>query len=89
MTWFDANGWKLAGNARTFGQRQTKETWAQLEAYRAAPDGAPVPDGYTAPFYKADREAEMREAHAVFQKRLDEAIARGEWDPVKQEVPKP
>ncbi|WP_405473961.1 hypothetical protein [Streptomyces canus] len=89
VTWFDANGWKLAGNARTFGQRQTKETWAQLEAYRAAPDGAPVPDGYTAPFYKADREAEMREAHAVFQKRLDEAIARGEWDPVKQEVPKP
>ncbi|MFH9193037.1 hypothetical protein [Streptomyces globisporus] len=89
VTWFDADGWKLAGNARTIGQRQTKETWAQFEAYRAAPDSAPVPDGYTVPFYKADREAEMREAHAVFQKRLDEAIARGEWDPVKQEVPKP
>jgi hypothetical protein len=31
----------------------------------------------------------MREAHAVFQARLDAAVARGEWDPEKQEVPKP
>ncbi|MER7048838.1 hypothetical protein [Streptomyces jumonjinensis] len=89
VTWFDADGWKLAGNARTIGQRQTKETWAQFEAYRAAPESAPVPAGYTTPFYKADREAEMREAHAVFQKRLDDAVARGEWDLEKQEVPKP
>lgn len=87
VTWFDADGWKLAGNARTIGQRQTKETWAQFEACQAAPDTAPVPEGYTAPFYKADRETEMREAHAVFQARLDAAVARGEWDPVKQEVP--
>ncbi|WP_326812471.1 hypothetical protein OIE62_06655 [Streptomyces scopuliridis] len=89
VTWFDADGWKLAGNARTIGQRQTKETWAQFEAYRTAPESAPVPEGYTAPFYKADREAEMREAHAVFQKQLDAAVARGEWDLEKQEVPKP
>jgi hypothetical protein len=87
VTWFDTEGWKLAGNARTIGQRQTKETWTQFQAYRADPDNAPVPEGYTAPFYKADRETEMREAHAYFQKRLDEAVARGEWDPVKQEVP--
>jgi hypothetical protein len=88
-SWFDAEGWKLASYARTIGQRQTKETWAQFEAYLADRDNNPVPDGYTAPFYKADRETEMREAHAHFQKRLDEAVARGEWDPVKQEVPKP
>lgn len=87
VTWFDSEGWKIAGNARTIGQRQTKESWAQFEAYRADPSKAPVPEGYTAPFHKADREAEMRAAHAVFQKRLDEAVARGEWDPVKQEVP--
>ncbi|MFF4690498.1 hypothetical protein [Streptomyces sp. NPDC001307] len=87
VTWFDSEGWKLAGDARTIGQRQTKETWAQFEAYLADPDNNPVPAGYTAPFYKADREKEMREAHAYFQKRLDEAVARGEWDPVKQEVP--
>ncbi|MFJ4818029.1 hypothetical protein [Streptomyces sp. NPDC088801] len=89
VTWFDAEGWKIAGNARTIGQRQTKESWAQFEAYRSDPANAPVPEGFTAPFYKADREAEMRAAHAYFQKRLDEAVARGEWDPVKQEVPKP
>ncbi|MFC7808370.1 hypothetical protein [Streptomyces olivaceus] len=89
VTWFDTEGWKLAGNARTIGQRQTKETWTQFQAYLADPDNAPVPDGYTAPFHKADRETEMREAHAYFQKRLDEAVARGEWDPVKQEVPAP
>ncbi len=89
VTWFDAEGWKIASNARTIGQRQTKESWAQFEAHQANPADAPVPEGYTAPFYKADREAEMREAHAYFQKRLDEAVARGEWDPVKQEVPKP
>ncbi|GHC46992.1 hypothetical protein [Streptomyces cinnamoneus] len=89
VTWFDAEGWKIAGNARTIGQRQTKESWAQFEAYQADPSNTPVPEGYTAPFYKADREAEMRAAHAYFQKRLDEAIARGDWDPVKQEVPKP
>jgi hypothetical protein len=70
VTWFDADGWKLAGNARTIGQRQTKETWAQFEAYQEAPESAPIPDGYTAPFYKADREAEYRQAHAVFSERL-------------------
>ncbi|MFE7113832.1 hypothetical protein ACFU99_00175 [Streptomyces sp. NPDC057654] len=54
------------------------------------PDTAPpVPDGYTAPFYKADREREMRAAHAYFTRRLNEAIAQGLWDPVKMEVPKP
>ncbi|MGC5234390.1 hypothetical protein [Streptomyces albogriseolus] len=89
VTWFDVDGWKIAGNARTIGQRQTKESWAQFEAYRSDPTNAPVPEGYTAPFYKADREAEMRAAHAYFQRRLDDAVARGEWDPVKQEVPKP
>ncbi|MEU9070968.1 hypothetical protein AB0D60_29220 [Streptomyces sp. NPDC048306] len=87
VTWFDAEGWKLAGNARTIGQRQNKETWGQFQAYLADPDSAPVPESYSAPFYKADREKEMREAHAYFQRRLDEAVARGEWDPVKQEVP--
>ncbi|MFM9369907.1 hypothetical protein [Streptomyces sp. Da 82-17] len=53
------------------------------------PESAPAPDGYTAPFYKADREREMRAAHAYFTERLDEAIAKGLWDPVKMEVPQP
>ncbi|MFD9318658.1 hypothetical protein ACFWDQ_13310 [Streptomyces sp. NPDC060053] len=29
-----------------------------------------LPDGYPAPFFKADREAETREAHAYFSARL-------------------
>ncbi|OIV36513.1 hypothetical protein BIV57_15805 [Mangrovactinospora gilvigrisea] len=87
VTWFDADGWKIAGNARTYGQRQTKDSFPQFEAHLADPSAAPPPDGYTPPFYKADREREMREAHAIFQARLDAAVARGEWDPIKQEVP--
>jgi hypothetical protein len=71
VTWFDAEGWKVAGNARTFGQRQAKASWAQLMAYLN--EGGPVPEGYVAPFYKADRVREMREAHAVFSERLARA----------------
>ncbi|MFF7899740.1 hypothetical protein ACIP4X_29980 [Streptomyces sp. NPDC088817] len=103
VTWFDAAERKIAGDRYTFGHGQDKDHWKQFEKYQADPafkahkqDPAtnpapqtPVPDGYTAPFYKADRETEMREAHAYFQKRLDDAVAAGEWDPVKQEVPKP
>ncbi|NKZ05478.1 restriction endonuclease [Actinomadura latina] len=69
-SWFDAGGWKLASYARTIGQRQTKQTWVQFEAYQEDPENTPVPDGYEAPFYKADREAEYRQAHAVFAERL-------------------
>ncbi|MFF3919515.1 hypothetical protein ACFYZB_40050 [Streptomyces sp. NPDC001852] len=94
VTWFDADGWKIAGNARTIGQRQTKDSWKDFEPYRAAveqgrepDDKTPVPEGYRAPFYQAKREVEMREAHAHFKQRLDEAIANGDWDPVRQEVP--
>ncbi|MGC5332852.1 class I SAM-dependent DNA methyltransferase [Micromonospora sp. DT62] len=89
VTWFDADGWKLAGNARTIGQRQTKESWAQFEAYRndrSEPKTVSPPVGYTPPFHKADRETEMRAAHAVFQARLDAAIARGEWDPATRKA---
>ena len=84
VTWFDRDGWKLAGNARTYGQRQTKESWKQFDPKH--PDREPAPQGYTAPFYKANREDEMREAHAVFQARLDAAIERGEWNPERREV---
>ena len=38
----------------------------------------PPPDGYTPPFYRADRVAEYRQAHAVFSERLRKA--RGEGD---------
>ncbi|WP_327048054.1 class I SAM-dependent DNA methyltransferase [Microbispora sp. NBC_01189] len=92
--WFDAAGNRITRRFEVFGNRQAvsgrKKTFEELRAHLDdAAGNTPPPEGFVAPFFKVDREAEMREAHAVFQKRLDEAIARGEWDPVKQEVPKP
>ncbi|WP_435256127.1 hypothetical protein [Streptomyces althioticus] len=88
---FDTLGDRITSRFEAYGNKQAragrKKAFEQLEAYLANPEINPAPDGYTAPFYKAEREKEMREAHAYFQKRLDEAVARGEWDPVKQEVP--
>jgi hypothetical protein len=95
VTWFDADGWKIAGNARTIGQRQTKESWKDFEPYRTAveqkrdPEGLPVPAGYRAPFYQAKREVEMREAHAYFKARLDAAVAAGTWTSPPREVEQP
>ncbi|GIH67925.1 hypothetical protein [Sphaerimonospora thailandensis] len=71
--WFDANGRKIAGNFNAHGQGQTKEHFQQLMAH--LDEGGPVPDGYAAPFYKADRETEYRQAHAAFSDRLRQAEA--------------
>jgi hypothetical protein len=73
VTWFDATGRKLAGNWNTFGTGQTKEHWEQFQRYTEDPAKNPVPDGYTPPFYKADRIAEYRQAHAAFSARLEQA----------------
>ncbi|WP_405678127.1 class I SAM-dependent DNA methyltransferase [Streptomyces sp. NBC_00048] len=80
-TWFDANGRKIAENFNTYGHGQTKQDWLDFEAHLANPGNTPPPSGYVAPFYKADREAEMRAAHAHFQARLDAEIAAGRWAP--------
>jgi len=89
VTWFDANERKIAGDRYTYGHGQEKKHYEQFLAYRKDEEKTPVPEGYTVPFHKVDREQEMREAHAVFQKRLTAAIERGEWDPERQEVPAP
>lgn len=68
--WFDANGRKIAGNHNTFGYGQTKEHFKQLQDHLDPEINGPVPDGYAAPFYKTDREAEYRQAHAAFAERL-------------------
>jgi len=73
--WFDANGWKLTGYHRTYGQIQQKASYDELLAYIESGGKTPVPDGYTAPFYKADREAEYRRAHAEFTRRMKEAAS--------------
>ncbi|MFF4580663.1 class I SAM-dependent DNA methyltransferase [Streptomyces sp. NPDC001373] len=84
-TWFDANGRKIAENFNTYGHGQTKQDWLDFEAHLADPGNTPPPAGYVAPFYKADREAEMRAAHAHFQARLDAEIAAGRWVPPSRE----
>ncbi|MCK8432128.1 class I SAM-dependent DNA methyltransferase [Streptomyces sp. D2-8] len=79
--YFDANGRKVARDSYAYGHSQTKETYPALLAHLVSPDTTPPPEGYQAPFYKADREAEMRGAHAHFQARLDAEIAAGRWTP--------
>lgn len=79
-SWFDANGRKIAANHNTYGHGQTKEHYEQFLAYDKGERSEP-PAGYTAPFYKAEREQEMRAAHAVFAERLQKAIDAGEWAP--------
>ena len=75
--WFDASGRRIAADSRVFGHGQTKLHYEQLMAYLDDPQRNLMPDGYTAPFYKADRENEYRQAHAVFSKRLRDAIDAG------------
>ncbi|MFE0040971.1 hypothetical protein [Streptomyces sp. NPDC059015] len=57
-------------------------------AHLEDPERTPPPEGYEGPFYKADREAEMRAAHAHFQARLDAEIAAGRWTPPAREKAK-
>ncbi|WP_395107210.1 class I SAM-dependent DNA methyltransferase [Actinomadura sp. SCN-SB] len=68
--WFDSRGRRIARNYNVFGYGQTKEHFKQLQDHLDPEINGPVPDGYEAPFYKADREAEYRQAHAVFAERL-------------------
>ncbi|MEU9748924.1 Eco57I restriction-modification methylase domain-containing protein [Streptomyces niveus] len=86
-TYFDVNGRKIAGDFNTYGHGQTKQDYLDLLAHLEDPERTPPPEGYQAPFYKADREAEMRAAHAHFQARLDAEIAAGRWTlPVREAV---
>ncbi|MFE9975794.1 class I SAM-dependent DNA methyltransferase [Streptomyces hirsutus] len=78
-TYFDARGRKISANHNTYGHNQTKQDYIDLLEHLENPETIPPPAGYTAPFYKADREAEMRAAHAHFQARLDKEIAAGRW----------
>src|SRR5439155_2807867 len=78
--WFDSAGKRIAADPYAFGVAQKKEHFDQLTMYLDDPYSNPVPAGYTPPFYKADRENEYRQAHAVFSKRLQDAIDAG-WRP--------
>ncbi|MGW0491342.1 hypothetical protein [Streptomyces olivaceus] len=85
-TYSDANGRKIAADFNMYGHGQTKRDYLDLLAHLEDPERTPPPEGYQAPFYKADREAEMRAAHTHFQARLDAEIAAGRWTPPVREA---
>ncbi|MFF4811005.1 class I SAM-dependent DNA methyltransferase [Micromonospora chersina] len=78
--WFDSIGRRITRDYYARGIKQPNEAYEQLIAYLDDPERNPVPGGYEAPFYNADRENEYRQAHAVFSKRLQDAIDAG-WQP--------
>ncbi|MGC5307677.1 class I SAM-dependent DNA methyltransferase [Micromonospora zamorensis] len=78
--WFDSAQRRIAGDPYSYGFGQAKEHYDQLLAHLEDPEQNSVPEGYTAPFHKADRENEYRQAHAEFSKRLQDAIDAG-WQP--------
>ncbi|MGW3611097.1 class I SAM-dependent DNA methyltransferase [Micromonospora sp. NPDC005163] len=78
--WFDARGRKISANHNAFGVGQTAADYLDLIKHLEQPETNPMPVGYAAPLYKADRENEYRQAHAVFSKRLQDAIDAG-WQP--------
>ncbi|WP_019063708.1 hypothetical protein [Streptomyces prunicolor] len=79
--YFDAKGRKIAKSFHAQGVGQAKDAYPTLLDHLEDPSATPPPAGYTAPFYKADRETEMRAAHAYFQSRLDAEVAAGRWTP--------
>jgi hypothetical protein len=79
--WFDAAGRRIAENFNAHGSGQERPTYGALMEHLENPDTTEPPAGYRRPLYKADREAEMRGAHAHFKERLDAEIAAGRWTP--------
>ncbi|MCX5115968.1 class I SAM-dependent DNA methyltransferase [Micromonospora sp. NBC_00362] len=77
--WFDGNGRRITKDYYARGVNQPNEAYGQLVAYLDDPDHNPPLEGYSAPFVKADREKEYRQAHEVFSKQLQGAIDVGQW----------
>ncbi|MGC4796244.1 class I SAM-dependent DNA methyltransferase [Micromonospora saelicesensis] len=75
--WFDSAGRRITRDYYARGVNQPNEAHMQLMRYLDDSADNPMPEGYTAPFYKADREDEYRKAHAVFSERLQKAIEAG------------
>ncbi|MFD7453078.1 Eco57I restriction-modification methylase domain-containing protein [Kitasatospora sp. NPDC059827] len=71
--WFDATGRRITKAHQVHGYGQPKDAWKQLSSHDEFPLTANVPTGYTGPLYRANREAEMRAAHAEFTRRMHAA----------------
>jgi hypothetical protein len=74
-TYFDSMGRQIG--RRRKGHLQSASVWRELIDHLEHPKRVAAPSGYDAPFYKADREAEYRQAHAVFSERLRRAEEAG------------
>ncbi|MGF1427304.1 Eco57I restriction-modification methylase domain-containing protein [Kitasatospora sp. LaBMicrA B282] len=68
--WFDASGRRISYAPHARGYGQPEGAWKQLISHGDFPVTANVPTGYTGPLYRANREAEMRAAHAEFTRRM-------------------
>ncbi|MEV5704683.1 hypothetical protein [Actinoallomurus sp. NPDC052274] len=68
---------RIAANHNAYGYGQTKAHYVQFVKHLDDPLSVAPPGGYEAPFYKADRESEYRQAHAVFSERLRHAKEGG------------
>ncbi|MFI8456855.1 Eco57I restriction-modification methylase domain-containing protein [Kitasatospora sp. NPDC085464] len=71
--WFDFAGRRITNPAvahQVSGYGQPKDAWKQLSSHDDFPLAANVPTGYTGPLYRANRETEMRVAHAEFTRRM-------------------
>ncbi|GGX48094.1 Eco57I restriction-modification methylase domain-containing protein [Streptomyces noursei] len=76
--WFDADGRRIAKAHQVHGYGQPREAWKQLSSHPDFDHGvANVPEGYTAPLYRANRRKELRAAHADFVRRM----AAVDWKP--------
>ncbi|MFY1668991.1 class I SAM-dependent DNA methyltransferase [Plantactinospora sp. WMMB334] len=68
--WFDSAGRRVTRDYYAQGVGQPADAYVRLMSHLNDPERHPVPEGYEAPFYKADRANEYREAHAEFSRRL-------------------
>ena len=70
VTWFDANGRKLAGNWNTSALVRPRSTGSSSRPTLKTRRRTRRPTVTPPPFYKADRIAEYRQAHAAFTERM-------------------
>ncbi len=76
--YFDKTGRRVAADSYAFGYGQTKDDWLAYQEHLKDPENVPPPQGYEGLLYTVDREAEMRQAHAVFSAQLAAANQKAE-----------
>lgn len=75
---FDKTGRRVGVDRYAFGYGQTKDDWLRYQEHMRDPENVLPPEGYEGLLYTVDREAEMRQAHAVFSAQLAAAQQKPE-----------